>query len=206
MWQKWQIREGPFAYGCQSDSLEWSESTGAPWIFPVGNSSIIQAWNNFEPLLGVIREQGEWPFTHKGAGSKGQNSQGSREHENCYHRALFVSKRAAESKPLTNLVSIKQAYFHKSAYGLFSAHIIWEHAPKNQGACKKVKKEQGAKKNQKGAEEKLKGREDGKMQGSREQRLKMWREQGERTPPNRASIWSFIPVPELYPAKFNFSC
>ena len=70
-----------------------------------------------EPLLGVIREQGEWPFRHKGAGSKGQNSQGSREHENCNQGAgstLFVSKMAAESNQLTNLVS-KQAYSHKSA-------------------------------------------------------------------------------------------
>ena len=32
---------------------------------------------NYEPLLGVIRKQGECTFRHKGAGGKGQNSQGS---------------------------------------------------------------------------------------------------------------------------------
>ncbi len=60
----------------------------------------------FEPLLGVIREQGEWPFIHKGAGSKGQISQGSREHENCNQgagRTISASKKAAVSKPLANL-------------------------------------------------------------------------------------------------------
>ncbi len=36
-----------------------------------------------------------------------------------------------------------------------------------------IKKEQGAKKNEKGAEKKWKGSKDGKMQGSREQRVKM---------------------------------
>ncbi len=41
--------------------------------------------------------------------------------------------------------------------------------------------------NEKGAEKKWKGSKDGRMQGSREQRVKTWREQGERTPPNRAS-------------------
>ena len=59
-----------------------------------------------EPLLGVIREQGECPFRHKGAGSKGQNIQGSREHENCNQGAgctVFVSKKTAESKLETNL-------------------------------------------------------------------------------------------------------
>ena len=59
-----------------------------------------------EPLLGVIREQGECPFRHKGAGSKSQNSQGSREHGNCNQGAgsiIFVSKKAAESKPVANL-------------------------------------------------------------------------------------------------------
>ena len=43
-----------------------------------------------EPLLGVIREQGECLYRHKGAGSKGQNSQGSREHENC-NSLIFIS-------------------------------------------------------------------------------------------------------------------
>ncbi len=62
-----------------------------------------------------------------------------------------------------------------------------EHVLKNQGAFEKIKKEQGAKKNEKGAEKKWKGSKDGKTQGSREQRVKMWREQGARTPPYRAS-------------------
>ena len=48
----------------------------------------------------VIREQGECPFRHKGAGSKGQSDHGSGEHENYNHGAgstIFVSKKAAES-------------------------------------------------------------------------------------------------------------
>ncbi len=39
---------------------------------------------------------------HNGAGSKSQNSEGSREHENCNLAAgseIFVSKKASESKP-----------------------------------------------------------------------------------------------------------
>ena len=59
-----------------------------------------------EPLLGIIREQGEWPLRHKGTGSKDQISQWSREHENYNQGAgstIFVSKKAAERKPLTNL-------------------------------------------------------------------------------------------------------
>ena len=55
-----------------------------------------------EALLEVIREQGECPFRHNGAGSKGQNSQGNREHENCNQGAgstVIVSKTAAENKP-----------------------------------------------------------------------------------------------------------
>ena len=40
-----------------------------------------------EPLLEVIREQGECPFRHKEAGSKDQNSQGSKERDNCNQAA-----------------------------------------------------------------------------------------------------------------------
>ncbi len=59
-----------------------------------------------ESLLGVIREQGECPFRHRGAGSKDQNSQGSREHENSNQGAWStgsVSKKTAESKAGTNI-------------------------------------------------------------------------------------------------------
>ncbi len=56
---------------------------------------------NTESLLEVIREQGKYPFRNKGAGSKGQKSQWSREHGNCNQRAgstIFLSKKAAESE------------------------------------------------------------------------------------------------------------
>ena len=47
---------------------------------------------------------GECPFRHKGAGSKGQNSQGSGEHENQgAWSTFFVSEKAEESKLETNL-------------------------------------------------------------------------------------------------------
>ncbi len=36
----------------------------------------------FEPLLGLISEQGEYLFRHKGVGSTCQNKQGNRKHEN----------------------------------------------------------------------------------------------------------------------------
>ena len=54
-----------------------------------------------------------------------------------------------------------------------SYNLYRKHASKNQGAFGKIKKEQGAKKNEKGAKKKFKGSKDGKMQGSREQGVKM---------------------------------
>ena len=72
-------------------------------------------WN--EPLLVVIREQGECPFRAKGAGSKSHDSQGSRDHENCNQGAestFFVRKKAArksKSKPYANqLISKEDLY------------------------------------------------------------------------------------------------
>ena len=59
-----------------------------------------------EPLLEVIREQRECSFRHKEAGSKGQNDQGSREHENCNQGARSREQGAqvaAESKLLVSL-------------------------------------------------------------------------------------------------------
>ncbi len=60
--------------------------------------------------------------------------------------------------------------------GFFFQHPYREHALKSQGAfgdSGKIRREKGAKKNEKGAEEIQKGARREKMQGSREQRVKM---------------------------------
>ena len=104
-----------------------------------------------EPLLGVTREQGEWPFRHKGAGSKGKISQGSREHENCNQgtgSTISVSEKAAERNLLTNL-DLKTGLFPLISAatqqdGFFFQHLYREHVLKNQGAFKTIRKEQRA--------------------------------------------------------------
>ncbi len=103
-----------------------------------------------EPLLGVIREQGEWPFRHKGAGSKGQISQGSRENENCNQGAwstISVTKKAAESKsrPLNRPIFTNRRRYAAGWLLFFNIFIgsvrqkIREHSKNWKGAGSKVK-------------------------------------------------------------------
>ncbi len=87
-----------------------------------------------EPLLGVIREEEECPFRQKRAGSMRQNSQGSREHENCNQGAgstNFVSKKAGK-QAVSKYIS-KQAYCAPCSlitiFLLPAPLIILAHAP-----------------------------------------------------------------------------
>ncbi len=125
----------------------------------------------YEPLLGVTREQG-----HEGAGSKGQNSQGSREHENCNLGAgspMFVSKKAAESK--TNRHS------YVLLHGIFSYYFYREHFPENQGQYEKLKRSRVQRREHR---ENEKGARMEKCKGAKGENAK---EAGSKTPPSRAS-------------------
>ena len=97
-----------------------------------------------EPLLGVIREQGECLFRHKGAGSKDRKSQGGREHGNSNQGADFLSVKREQGANREQICISKEVYFYNligadtRPNGLFPYHLDREHAPKNLRASEKI--------------------------------------------------------------------
>ena len=76
---------GLFPLGKLSSGLYFPKQQPTKYIFNFYDNDDKGNIKN-EPLIGVIREQGECPFKHKGAGG-----------------TIFVGKQAAESKPGANL-------------------------------------------------------------------------------------------------------
>ncbi len=116
-------REG-FGTRCADHCFSSATSTWLSWDLTTGNN---------ETLLGVIREQGEWPLRPKGARSMASNKEGSREQgkHNLWAGSTKIWKR-------------KQGAANNWEMEQGAREIIREQD-------EKLKKEQGAKRNEKGA-------------------------------------------------------
>ncbi len=113
-------------------------------------------------LVSTMKQMLESTIIYIHATKYNQNSQGSREHENCNKGAgstvneLLSVKRQQRTNRELNRPIVTNRCRYAAKWFIFLSPFR-DHAQKNQGVLGKNKKEQGEKQNEKGAEKKCKG-------------------------------------------------